>query len=92
MRLIFVALLTLAAGCSVSLGRRFNTDPRAQIKVGFHQKEDVLRELGQPYRVSVDSRGREVFTYLWADGSGAGQKCLVAFNDNSVSYLVDCSP
>ncbi len=84
---------TLLAGCgSVSIGRRFPINPVAELKVGHDQKQDVIRKMGQPYRRFVDSQGHEVFTYVWADGNGAGQKCVIAFNKNNVVYLVEVAP
>ena len=84
---------TLVAGCgSAKIGRPFKIDPRRELKVGHDQKADVERKMGRPYRRFVDSKGHEVFTYVWADGKGRGQKCLIAFNENNVIYLVEVAP
>jgi hypothetical protein len=76
----------------MAIGRRFAVNPQTALKVGHDQKSDVLRKMGQPYRRFVDSEGREVFTYVWADGRGAGQKAIIAFNRNNVVYLVEVVP
>ncbi len=86
-------LFVAATGCAtVSLGRQFAADPRTTVKVGLHSKQDIVAAVGPPVRTFLDSRGREVFTYLWADGRGAGEKCLIAFNENAIVYLVECTP
>lgn len=82
-------LLFMVACASVSLGRRFPIDPAAELKVGHDRKADVLRKMGKPYRSSVDSEGREILTYVWADGDGHGEKCVIALNKNNVVYLVE---
>jgi len=45
--------------------------------------------MGQPFRKSVDARGREIYTYLWADGKGDGVKCIVAFNEEDKVMFVE---
>lgn len=90
--LLCLGVLALSACSPVVLGRRLGVDPRLTFKVGHHEKADVLRELGEPYRRFTDSQGNEVFTYLWVDGLGGGQKCTVAFNQNNVIYLVEVVP
>ena len=91
--LIAVALVCGSLACTpIRLGRRFQVDPQTALKVGHDQKSDVLRKMGRPYRSFVDSEGREVFTYLWADGRGSGQKAVIAFNKNNVIYLIEVSP
>ena len=91
---LFLLLLLVAsfACASAAIGRKFSADPRAELKVGHDQKTDVLRKMGQPYRRFVDSKGHEVFTYVWADGKGGGQKAIIAFNENDVVYLVEVTP
>ena len=93
---MFLALLvctTLSNSCmSLRLGHRFAIDPRGELKIGHDQKTDVLRKMGQPYRRFVDTQGHEVFTYVWADGYGNGQKAVIAFNENNVIYLIEVSP
>ncbi|MBI2377838.1 MAG: hypothetical protein HYV07_27800 [Deltaproteobacteria bacterium] len=88
-----ISTLVLGAfifGCvSVPIGRRVSADPRTALKVGHDRQSDVLSKLGPPYRKFVDSRGHEVFAYLWADGEGAAEKCLVAFNEVGAVYLVE---
>ena len=88
-RLVPIALMACA---SPQIGRPFPIDPVRELKVGYDEKTDVLREMGQPYRSFVDSQGHEVFVYVWADGRGGGQKCLIAFNENDVVYLVEMAP
>ena len=90
--LMFALIFATAACASTSLGRRFAVNPLDAIKVGHDQKKDILKKMGRPYRRSVDSRGREVFTYLWADGKGAGQKCTIGFNKSDVVYVVEVYP
>ena len=91
--LIVVVLVCGSTACGpLWLGRRFQADPQTALKVGHDQKSDVLRKLGRPYRSFVDSEGREVFTYLWADGRGNGQKAVIAFNKNNVIYLIEVAP
>ena len=97
-RLIYAAVAVLllgfvGVGCgSARLGSKFKIDPKRELKVGHDQKADVIRKMGQPYRKFVDSKGHEVFTYVWASGTGAGQKCVIAFNKNNVVYLVEVAP
>ena len=74
------------------IGARFPIDPQKELKVGHDQKADVVRKMGQPYRKFIDSQGHEVFTYVWANGRGGGQKCVIAFNQNDVVYLVEVAP
>lgn len=91
--LIVVVLVCGSMACGpLWLGRRFQADPQTALKIGHDQKSDVLRKLGRPYRSFVDSEGREVFTYLWADGEGNGQKAVIAFNKNNIVYLIEVSP
>jgi hypothetical protein len=89
---MFAMFAPSLACTSMALGRRFPIDPRSGLKIGHDQKRDVLRKMGQPYRRFVDTEGREVFTYVWADGKGQGQKAIIAFNANDVVYLVEVAP
>ena len=85
-------VLVILAGCgSVTVGRRLSVDPRSELKVGYDAKADVVKKLGQPFRKTVDSKGHEVWTYVWADGNGGGQKYTVAFNGADVVFLVEAS-
>jgi outer membrane protein assembly factor BamE (lipoprotein component of BamABCDE complex) len=89
---IAALLLASLAACSpVTVGRRLTADPRSEVKVGYDAKPDVMKKLGQPYRKTVDSKGHEVWTYVWADGNGGGQKYTVAFNGADVVFLVEAS-
>ena len=88
----FLILLLLASCSPLSLGRPFKVHPGVALKPGHDRTEDVLRKMGPPYRHAVDGRGRVLFTYLWADGEGGGEKCVVAFNENGVVSLVELSP
>ena len=91
--LVAVLLLCGSVACGpLWLGARFPINPQTDLKIGHDQKSDVLRKLGRPYRTFVDSAGREVFTYLWADGEGNGEKAVIAFNKNNVIYLIEVSP
>jgi hypothetical protein len=84
-----LAAVSAVACAGPQIGRPFPIDPVRELKLGYDEKADVLREMGQPYRSFVDSQGHEVFVYVWADGRGGGQKCLIAFNENDVVYLVE---
>jgi hypothetical protein len=91
--LVAVLLLCGSLACGpLWLGARFPINPQTDLKIGHDQKSDVLRKMGRPYRTFVDSEGREVFTYLWADGEGNGEKAVIAFNKNEVIYLIEVSP
>jgi hypothetical protein len=92
-RILFVTFVVLLFGCApLTLGRPFGADPALEIKAGHDLRKDVIGKMGQPFRRGVDSRGREIFTYVWADGVGGGSKCLIAFNKNGVVSLVEVTP
>ena len=88
----FTAAFFLTACGPLTLGRHFKLNPSADLKIGHDQQKDVLRKLGQPFRRAVDAKGRQIFTYLWADGKGAGKKCTIAFNKNGVVSIVEVVP
>ena len=92
-RWLCAALLaaSLFACGGAQLGRPY-PEPTTTLKVGYDREGDVLAKMGAPYRRTLDSRGRMLFTYLWADGKGAGQSCLVAFNEDGIVSLVDVAP
>lgn len=91
--LVTALILALLPHCaSLSLGRPFAVNPSEALKVGHDTKKDVLQKMGAPYRQLTDPRGREIFTYVWTDGEGAGQKCTVAFNKNGLVTFVEVSP
>ena len=91
--LVWMTALVASTACvPLVIGRPFQVDPRAAIKVGYDAKADVVRKMGEPYRRSVDAEGHEAYVYVWADGDGGGQKCIVAFNKNDVAYLVEVAP
>lgn len=83
-----VCLAMLAACSPLRLGQPFRTDP-TKIKVGHDSRQDVLAKMGGPYRAATDSRGQEVLTWVWADGRGKGEKCIVVLNKNGVVSLVE---
>lgn len=86
-----VLAFRLLGGCAgAQIGRPLPCDPRTALRIGHHKKSDALRALGQPYRTSTDSRGRELLTYVWADGRGEGRKCIIALNENEIVYLIEC--
>lgn len=88
---VFVVLSFV--GCApVQIGRKYSGQPQTEVKVGFHNKSDVEAKMGPPFRKAVDGQGREVYTYVWADGKGAGEKCVIAFNKNGIVYLVEVYP
>ena len=90
---ILLLVVVLQFGCaSLHIGREFEQRPETSIRVGYHTVTDVEALMGQPYRKAVDGQGRQVYTYLWADGRGSGEKCIVAFNKNDIVYLVEVSP
>jgi len=82
-------MLALAACSPATIGRPFAKNPRDQVRVGFDTKPVVLGSLGTPHRRFTDPEGREVFVYVWADGSGGGDKLFVAFNSQGIAYLVE---
>ena len=86
-----VMLLCVACGPRF-IGRSFAVNTATQIKVGHDQKRDVLQKMGPPVRRTVDGGGGEIFTYLWANGHGGGQKCIIAFNKNGTVSLVQVVP
>ena len=89
---LIIGALGLGSACSaLRLGGKFKVDPLSAIKIGHDTKKDVLHKMGQPKRRSIDSEGREIFTYIWANGEGSGQVCTVAFNKNDVVYVVENS-
>ena len=71
------------------LGRPFSQNPLREIKVGFDQKKDVSRKLGQPYRTHTDEKGNSFFVYLWSDGMNRGRKCVVMFNPQGLVSIVN---
>ena len=89
---ILLALCFLTQCSPIRLGSRFKVRPTEAIKVGHDHQKDVLKKMGNPYRRSVDPKGRALFTYVWTDGEGKGEKCTVAFNKNGVVALVEVSP
>lgn len=81
--------LALGSACGpLVLGSKFQNDP-AKIKVGHDSKKDVIAKLGAPYRTSMDSRGQEVLSYVWADGKGRGEKAIIVLNKNGMVSLVE---
>lgn len=83
---------SLLAACSpLTLGRDFGDTPQ-KIKVGYHTAKDVAQMMGPPYRKTIDPTGREIFTYLWADGTGGGRKCVIAFNKQGEVVVVEVIP
>lgn len=83
----------LVIGCSpVTIGRPFRVNPYKAIKVGHDSRKDILNKMGNPYRKNVDAKGREIFTYVWADGKGNGRKCVILFNKNNLVALVEVVP
>ena len=93
-RLVTLALaLALSPACSsLEIGRRFTVNPNQALKPGHDSKKDVLHKMGSPYRRLTDPKGREIFTYVWTDGEGNGQKCTVAFNKNGLVTFVEVTP
>ena len=86
---IIISMLFLQACAPLSMGRPFRVNPEIALKPGHDSRGDVISKMGQPFRKSLDSQGREIFTYLWADGKGGGQKCIVLFNKNKTVALVE---
>jgi hypothetical protein len=88
--IFFFSVLFLSVACAPrSIGRRFSINAATNIKVGHDQKRDVLTKLGPPVRRIIDGSGCEIFTYLWANGKGAGYKSIIAFNKNQIVSLVE---
>lgn len=83
---------SLLAACSpLTLGGDFGDAPQ-KIKVGFHTSQDVIRIMGSPYRKTIDPNGHEIYTYVWADGTGEGHKCVIAFNKLSEVVVLEVFP
>ena len=93
-RLLTLSLvLILSPACSsLEIGSRFTVNPNQALKPGHDSKKDVLQKMGSPYRRLTDPKGREIFTYVWTDGEGNGQKCTVAFNKNGLVTFVEVTP
>ena len=89
---LFVLISLMTACFPVQLGRGFQADPRTTIKVGFHQEGDVLALLGRPYRKTIDPMGRTILVYLWADGDGNGEKCVIGFNEVGLVHSIEVTP
>ncbi len=86
-------LLSLGTACGpMTIGRPFSVNPEVSIKVGHDQKKDVLKKMGQPFRRNKDAEGREIYTYVWADGKGGGQKCIIVFNKAQTVAIVEVVP
>ncbi len=88
----FVLSSLIAACFPVQLGRGFQADPRTTVKVGFHQEGDVLALLGRPYRKTIDPMGRTILVYLWTDGDGNGEKCVIGFNEVGLVHSIEVTP
>ena len=89
---IVISLCMLTQCSPIQLGRPFKARPTEAIKVGHDHQKDVVKKTGSPYRRSIDPQGRTLFTYVWADGKGNGEKCTIAFNKNGVVALIEVSP
>lgn len=87
--LILGGCFMIGACAPLTLGRRFTINPSKEIKVGYDTLSDVERKMGPAYRKSRDSSGCLILTYLWADGKGSGQKCIILFNKNEIVALVE---
>ena len=84
---------TLVIGCSpVTIGSPFRVNPYKAIKIGHDSRKDIINKMGEPYRKNIDAQGREIFTYVWADGKGNGRKCVILFNKNNLVALVEVVP
>ena len=91
--LLGCVLVVFISGCfPVSLGRQFQSDPRSTLKVGFHKEGDVIALMGRPFRKSVDDSGRTILVYLWVDGEGDGEKCVIGFNEMGVVHSIEVTP
>lgn len=87
---VAVAITVTVGGCAtLSLGSRFPINPRQEIKVGHDTEKDVINKMGQPFRRATDAQGRAILTYVWANGKGYGEKCVIAFNKNGLVYVVE---
>ncbi len=84
--LVIAAMLSSCA--PLRLGHPFRIAP-SKVKVGHDQKRDVIAKMGPPYRSVIDKRGQEVLTYVWADGRGGGEKCLIVLNKNGIVSVVE---
>ena len=88
----FVALalcFSLVGGCANnSLGLRYPA-PETTIKLGHDTVSDVVTKMGSPFRRSIDSKGRKVLTYVWADGAAESRTCIIAFNIDGIAAILD---
>lgn len=84
-----LALSFLALGCaSNSLGLRYPS-PAKTIKLGYDTESDVVKKMGRPFRRSIDTKGRTILTYVWADGNSASRTCIVSFNADGIAAILD---
>ena len=51
-----------------------------------------LALLGRPYRKTIDPMGRTILVYLWADGDGNGEKCVIGFNEVGLVHSIEVTP
>ena len=87
--LIALALSLSLSGCANnSLGIRYPA-PETTVKLGHDTVSDVVTKMGSPFRRSVDSKGRTILTYVWADGSSESRTCIIAFNTDGVAAILD---
>jgi len=84
-----LGLTLLATGCANnSLGLRYPA-PSKTIKLGYDSEADVVQKMGPPFRRSVDSKGRTILTYVWADGGSQSRTCIVGFNAVGIAAVLD---
>lgn len=62
-RVVLPSVLVLLAGCATSFGTPVAQEKLGQIREGVSTKADVIRLLGQPSAIDMNSDGSEVLKY-----------------------------
>jgi hypothetical protein len=79
-----LALVVLAAGCALKVGRSFPSPAPASIVIGTTDKAALERAFGPPYQVGVDN-GDPTWRWFYAErraGSEITKDLSVRFNAN----------
>ncbi|MHB8069263.1 MAG: outer membrane protein assembly factor BamE domain-containing protein [Desulfobaccales bacterium] len=64
--LIMAAVLLLGMASCVSVGRKIDQDAAAKIEKGKTTREEVIRLIGSPDRVTITGQGDTMFMYSYA--------------------------
>ena len=80
-----LAVLVLAAGCSLKVGRSFPSPAPASIVIGTTDKAALERAFGSPYQVGVDN-GDPTWRWFYAERRAGAEEVTkdlsVRFNAN----------